>query len=175
LRLFASASARCFAVAVCFGLILGLDDFGFAALALALPDERRLFGAGLAFGFAAFLGLEAGFALLFGGDFAGASDPEERRRGALVTFGSPLPAASAAAASSATLSAVGVSSSSEGVFAAVPFPLPFSDSTTSATALTRSPFFRFISRTPWVARPIREIPSTAFRYTIPFWEMKISS
>ena len=35
-----------------------------------------------------------------------------------------------------------------------------SHSTTSATALTRSSSLRFITRTPWVARPIREMPLT---------------
>src|SRR5215207_130705 len=162
-----SDAARCLAVAVGFGLILGFAAF--ALLAAVLSLEARFFGAG--FGFAAGLGLA--FPLV--GDFPGAFEAEDRRRGVLVTFGSPLPAASAAAASAATLSAVGTSSSSDGVLAEAPFPLPFSDSTTSATALTRSPFFRFITRTPWVGRPMREIPSTALRCTMPFCEMKSSS
>src|SRR5262245_14255031 len=162
--LVASASARCFAVAVCFGFTLR-----------ALAPERLAFGFGVAFpfvlGFAlAFFGAD-GLDLLLGGGL----EPEERLGGALVTFASPLPAASAAAASSAIVACVGASSSTAASPPDAPLQFPFSDSTTSATALTRSPFFRFITRTPWVARPIREIPSTEVRCTIPFCEMKISS
>ena len=49
------------------------------------------------------------------------------------------------------------------------------DSTTSATALTRSPSLMFITLTPWVARPICEIPPALVRWTMPFWEMNSSS
>src|SRR5262245_3127727 len=156
-----SDSARCFAVAVCFGFTLRL-----------LAPEPLAFG----FGVALVLGLAPVF---FGAEvralLEGALDPEDRRLGALVTLASPLPAASAAAASAAIVACVGASSSTAASAPDAPLPFPFSDSTTSATALTRSPFFRFITRTPWVARPIREIPSTDVRCTIPFCEMKISS
>ena len=33
----------------------------------------------------------------------------------------------------------------------------------------------FITLTPWVGRPIREIPLAEVRWTIPFWEMKSNS
>ena len=62
-----------------------------------------------------------------------------------ITIGSP--ASSAADSSSATVAP---------------------DSTTSATALTRSSSRMFITFTPCVARPICEIPPALVRWTIPF-------
>src|SRR5215207_2902290 len=88
-----SDAARCLAVAVGFGLILGFAAFALPAAVLSL--EARFFGAGF------------GLAFPLVGDFPGAFEAEDRRGGVLVTFGSPLLAASAAAASAATLSAVG--------------------------------------------------------------------
>ena len=85
-----SDSARCLAVAVGFGLTLG-----FAASSGGVPSASP--------------------AGSFAGGLASACEPDERRLGALVTFASPLPAASASAASSATVDSLGASSSSEGV------------------------------------------------------------
>src|SRR3954470_21712816 len=111
LRFLAADSARCLAVAVCFGFTFVFDPLGFA-----LPPELRFFGAGFGLALAGLaLPLEVpflGFAL-----GAVALDPE-----LFVTFASPLPSASTAAASSATLSAVGASSSRVGALAEVPFP-----------------------------------------------------
>ena len=122
-RFFFADSARCFAVAVCFGLILGLAASGFPAAALSL--ELRLFDAGLEVALPlGLLALACEAAFLAG--LAGALlDPEERLGLALDTFASPLPAASAAAASSATLSVVGASSSTVAPDAEAPLPLPF--------------------------------------------------
>ena len=50
-----------------------------------------------------------------------------------------------------------------------------SGSATSAVALTLSPDLRFITLTPWVARPVWEISPAEVRWTIPFCEMKRSS
>jgi hypothetical protein len=83
--------------------------FGFT-FGLGCVSAPPCFRAGLAFGFAALLlfGLARAFAAdALDTPFEGAFEPEERRRGALVTLASPLPAASAAAASSATLVAAG--------------------------------------------------------------------
>ncbi len=35
--------------------------------------------------------------------------------------------------------------------------------------------FMFITLTPWVGRPICEMPPALVRWTIPFWEMKSRS
>ena len=48
-------------------------------------------------------------------------------------------------------------------------------STTSATALTRSSSFRFITRTPVAERPCWEMPAAGVRWTIPPTLMKTSS
>src|SRR5262249_39335905 len=155
---FAAVSARCFAVAVCFGFTLAFGlAAGFGFLAAGLVFAAR-FGFAAGFGF-----LAAGLALA--GTFARQEPPHPRSwrlglaAGALllVTLASALPAASAAAASSATFSALGAASSTGADVREAPLPFPFSDSTTRATALTRSPFFRFITRTPWVGRPICEM------------------
>src|SRR6476660_4450225 len=50
-----------------------------------------------------------------------------------------------------------------------------SDSTTSATADTRSSSRTFMTVTPCAARPVLRIPRTPVRCTIPSWEMKTSS